>query len=240
MVEQVVTLLEMVSAIGLVILLIALAALALLTSVSSVGAVLEHGGDRLVLLARYIERGTSAVAGWVRGSANMLDLLAAALTGQSPAHYVERRRQRADGSRQTGLSASAEQTDRSSARHNDNEPLAPAPTPAAPARTAQDTAQHASDAARTAPDAARSMQRNAPQSARTMRSDAAQHALADVQVARILRHYRTAEALVEALLLAGWGVGQIRATVRIDNNRVSEIAAKYRREEAQHELDGGD
>ncbi len=84
------------------------------------------------------------------------------------------------------------------------------------------------------------MQRTAPQSARIVRADAAQTALADVQFARILRHYRTPEALVEALLLAGWGVGQIRAVVRLDNNRVSEIAAKYRREEAQHELDGGD
>ncbi len=228
MVEQVVALLEMISAIGLVILLVALALLLLLTLVSSIGAALELGGDRIALLTRYIERGTSAVAGWVRSGAGVLDLLAAALTGQSPAHYVERRRQRADGSRQTGLSAQQTQTDGLSARHNDNEPLAPAPTPAAPARTAQDTAQHASDAARTAPDAARSMQRNAPQAAQGMRANAAQTALADVQVARILRHYRTAEALVEALLLAGWGVGQVRAVVRLDNNRVSEIAARVR------------
>lgn len=203
MVEQIVTLLEMISAIGLVMLLIALAALALLTLVSSVGAVLEHGGDRLDLLQRYVARGTDVVAGWVRSGAGVLDLLAAALTGQSPAYYVERRRRVTECARQTGLSAVQTQTDGLSARHNDN-------TPAAPARTAQDTVQHASDAAR------------------TMRTDAAQMALADVQVARILRHYRTAEALAEALLLAGWGVGQVRAVVRLDNNRVSEIAARVR------------
>lgn len=231
MVEQVVTLLEMISAIGLVILLVALALLLLLTLVSSVGAVLEHGGDRLDLLMRYIERGTSALAGWVRGSATMLDLLAAAWTGQSPAHYVERRRLHAAADRQTGLSASAEQTDGLSAR--------PAPMPAAPARTAQDTVQHASDAARTAPDTTRSLRRIALHAAQGMRANAAQTALADVQVARILRHYRTAEALVEALLLAGWGVGQIRATVRIDNNRVSEIAARVRGATEETEEDVG-
>lgn len=228
MVEQVVTLLEMSSAIGLVILLVALAALALLTLLTSVGAVLEHGGDRLDLLQRYVARGTDVVAGWVRSGASILDLLAAALTGQSPAHYVERRRQAGAIGRQTGLSAGDAQTDHLSARHN----VAPAPTSASLPRA---------DAPTPAPPA-RSVQPDAPQSARTMHSDAAHAALADVQVARILRHYRTAEALVEALLLAGWGVGQIRAVVRLDNNRVSEIAARVRgiQEEAQHELDGGD
>jgi len=45
----------------------------------------------------------------------------------------------------------------------------------------------------------------------------------DVEIAVILRAYRTPEALVQALRLAGWGVGQIRAAVKLDNNRVSQL-----------------
>lgn len=225
MVEQVVTLLEMISAIGLVMLLVALAAFALLTLVSSVGAVLEHGGDRLDLLQRYVARGTDVVAGWVRSGAGVLDLLAAALTGQSPAHYVERRRQAGAIGRQTGLSAAQTQTDSPSARHNVPPTSTPTPLPRTDAPTPAPPTRSVPSAA---PQSARNVQSDASHAARTMRSDAAQHALADVQVARILRHYRTADALVEALLLAGWGVGQVRAVVRLDNNRVSEIAARVR------------
>lgn len=230
MVDEVVALLELLSAIGLIIMLIALALLALVSLLGGIGALAERAGDRWAQAGYYLEVGAAIVAGWVRSGAGILDWLAALMTGRPPQYYVERRRQAAESIRQTGLSAAQTQTDSPSARHN---VLSHASS------TAPHTMSHpASAPARSDAHGAPAPARNAPQAAQGIRTDAAHTALADVQVARILRHYRTAEALVEALLLAGWGVGQIRAVVRLDNNRVSEIAARVRGEPTMEEDSG--
>lgn len=230
MTNHVIALLELISATAMVIALLALAGIVLVTLLGAVGSVAERAGDRWQQALERVAYGGHIVAGWLRSGVTVLDLLAAALTGQSPSHYVERRRQAGTIGRQTGLSAGDAQTDQRSARQNDDnrEPSPPLRPPLMPVMRAD------------APQAARMPASPMQPPARTVAQPARSDAATDAQIIRLLRAYRTADVVAEALLLAGWGVGQVRSVVRMDNNRVSAIAARVtgRREDDMEASDG--